>query len=131
MKKNKPIFIYILTLILFLFEGCISFRGGCNEDIEGRYFSERKAKNIINYLDLKKDGTYYHYYKEDNVEVNCSGKWEKVNDPYCKIRLYNWKNFNVKGLNFEYFKRTIFYINNQYLDRTPDGNSLESFKKEK
>lgn len=126
----KKIMLIVTLTLIFILEGCISF-GGCHDDIEGRYFSERKSENVINFLDLNKDGAYYHYYKEGSIEVYGSGKWKKVDDPYCKIRLDNWKNFNIKGLDFESLPGTLLYINGEYLDRTPDGNDLDSFKKEK
>lgn len=88
-----------------------------------------KKGDFINYLILNEDGSYYHYYNENGVALSSSGEWKKIDDPYCKISVTNWENYNEKGLNYEVFG-SIFYINGDYLDRTPDGESLESFKKE-
>lgn len=89
-----------------------------------------KKGNFTNYLILNENGNYYHYYKENGVEKSSSGTWEKVDDPYCKIRLTNWENYNEKGLSYN-VRGSIFYINGDYLDTSPDGEDLDSFKKMK
>lgn len=124
--KNFKFILLYFSLLLSL-NSCISFRG-CNDDIIGKYYVVKKGE-FINYLILKEDGNYYHYYKENGIELSSSGKWKKIDDPYCKISVSNWENYNEKGLEYETFG-SIFYINGNYLDRTPDGENWESFKKE-
>lgn len=126
-RINKEVYYFITLTLVFLLNSCLSLRT-CHDNIEGRYYIENK-NNGINYLDIFKNGTYSHHIKKDGKQISSSGNWEIIDDPYCKIRLFKWENYNEKGLSYEKRKSTILYINGNYLDTTPDGNDLDSFKK--
>ena len=111
-----------------MLQGCLDLRS-CDKDLSGKYYCNHD-ENSINYLELKKNGTFYHYYKNENVELSNEGSWKKSNDGYCKIELKDWKNFNEKGGAYEEFMLGLLFINGNYLDISPDGESSTSFKKE-
>ncbi len=115
------------VVVLSLVASCINLKP-CNDKVIGKYYSysNPKAKNL---LILKKDSTFYHYYKENNIKLIDSGKWN-FNDKYCYIEFSEWKNFNEKGLKFEIFGNYILYVNGNHLDITPDGEDIKSFIKE-
>ena len=127
--SNKTIYNFFLIILLIIITiSCVNIRN-CSKNVIGRYFSEKNNLNITSYLDLKSDGTYYHYYKENGNELMSSGHWKKVEDPYCKIEFFNWENYNEDGLDFLKLNGYILYINGNFLDTTPDGNDIDSYKK--
>lgn len=121
------IFIFFL-LLPFIFCSCINLRS-CDSDISGRYicYNDEKATN---FLDLNKNGTFFHYYKKDSIESFSKGTWEKSSDGDCRIDFSEWKNFNEDGKQYRVFGNGILFINGNYLDISPDGNSSSSFLKQ-
>ena len=118
------IFVFISTI---LFQSCLDLRT-CSQDLSGKYTCNNNP-NAINYLELKNDGTFFHYYKEGSVVLTDKGTWVKSNDGYCQVELSEWKSFNELGGKFQTFGNGILWINDKYLDISPDGNSSSSFEK--
>lgn len=132
MKKNnintKVCLLTITIIFSLLTTSCLNLRP-CNKDIVGRYFCQN-IEGATNSLVIKGDGTYLQSYKQGNIELSNSGTWKKSDDGYCAIRLKKWKNFNEFGENYENFGSSLLFINGDYLDIGPDGDSDTSFKKE-
>jgi len=132
MKNNWIIigskFLIIAVFFSLLTQSCLNLRS-CKEDLEGKYFCYND-KTAINYLIIRKDGTFYHYYNNGEIELHDNGTWKKNDDGYCKIELSQWKNFNEKGTDYEDFMSGLLFINGSYLDIGPDGESSTSFIKE-
>jgi hypothetical protein len=124
MKTKNFIIIFIFIL---LFQSCLNLRT-CSQNLSGKYICNNNP-NAINYLELKDDGTFFHYYKDDNVVLTDKGTWLKSNDGYCEIELSEWKSFNELGAKFETLGNGILWINDKYLDISPDGNSSSSFER--
>lgn len=121
----KKILIFFISILLF--QSCLDLRT-CSQNLSGKYICNNNP-NAINYIELKDDGTFFHYYKEDNVVLTDKGNWVKSNDGYCEIELSEWKNFNELGGKFQTYGNGILWINDKYLDISPDGNSSSSFEK--
>ncbi|MBG42990.1 MAG: hypothetical protein CL530_03380 [Aequorivita sp.] len=126
--KFRKILMLSSLIIFFTFQSCLNLRQ-CNEVFAHRYLCKNNS-NAINYLDINADGTFLHIYEEGDVKLKNSGTWEKNEDGYCYIELSDWKTFNEKGLNYEDYNNGILYINGDYLDMSPDGNSSTSFIKD-
>lgn len=122
---NYRIFLFII--VSFIFKGCIDLRP-CAKSIEGKYYCDRNDK-AINFLEIRDDGTFLHYYKEKDIELFHNGTWKRNSDGYCLIELNEWKNYNQEGKNYREFGNGILFINGDYLDISPDGESSSSFKK--
>ncbi|WP_291276156.1 hypothetical protein [Flavobacterium sp.] len=75
------------------------------------------------------DGTYYHYFKNDTIELTCKGTWEKAKDVYCGIELDNFENYNELGSNYEEFGSYFLLKDGEYLNNGLDGNNEYSFIK--
>jgi len=118
----------LLVIAIFSFKSCINLNS-CNKDFFGRYYCNN-IEGFTNYLDLNNDGSFSHYFKNDTIEITNFGQWEKTNDGYCTIELRKWKTFNQDGVNYEIYNNKFLYINRDYLDMGPDGESSTSFKKE-
>ncbi len=129
MKIRTSIILIKVIFLFVLFNSCISLES-CNEPLIHGKYSNHRNDGAINYIEIKPDGTYTLYYKEYEFIDISEGEWEFVDDPYCKIRVKNWKNFNEKGLDYEEIRSTIFYVSGNYLNRTPDGNTSTSFRKD-
>ena len=108
-----------------IFQSCLNLRP-CNEDFAHRYICENNSM-AINYLHINPDGTFVHTYQEGDIMLTNSGTWEKNKDGYCYIELSDWKSYNEKGLNYEEYNNGILFINGDYLDMSPDGESSTSF----
>ena len=121
---KTTLFISFFSLV---FQGCLDLRS-CNKDISGKYYS-KGDDGTVNFLDINENGTYYHFYKKNDIELINKDTWEKSDDGYCKIKLKNWKNFNEMGA-YQEFIFDFLYINGDYLDVTPDGTSSTSFKRD-
>ena len=121
----KKLLIFFISILLF--QSCLDLRT-CSQDLSGKYICKNNPK-AVNYIELKDDGTFLHYYKNGNVVLTDKGTWMKSNDGYCEIELNEWKNFNELGDKFETFGNGILWINDKYLDISPDGNSSSSFEK--
>lgn len=117
----------ILIISILLFQSCIDLRT-CSQNLSGKYICNNNP-NAINYLELNNDGTFFHFYKKGNTVLSNEGTWEKSNNGYCEIELSEWKSFNELGEKFETFGNGILWINDKYLDISPDGNSSTSFEK--
>lgn len=118
-----------LIFILFFFLGLsVASCQICNEKPLGRYYCSN-FNNAENYIEFKDDGTYYHFFKNDSIELANSGEWHIRKDNNCIIELYDYKNFNDEGSNYEDFGIYLLWINNDYLDNSPDGESSTSFKR--
>jgi len=125
---NKIKILIIVFFLSLVMQNCLNLRS-CEKNIYGKYYCKNDNK-ALNYLELKKDHSYFHYYKKDSIELYNTGHWNKIDDGYCKIELENWKNFNEAGPNYEEFLSAILFINGKYLDLSPDGESSTSFIKE-
>lgn len=123
--KSRKILILLLAITALTFQSCLNLRT-CNEDIAHRYVCENNS-NAINYIDINSNGTFIHTYEEGDVKLTNSGTWEKNKDGYCYLELSDWKTYNEKGLNYEDYNNGILYINGDYLDMSPDGDSSTSF----
>ncbi|SHF04014.1 hypothetical protein SAMN05444377_10368 [Flavobacterium fontis] len=124
----KNLFRLIFLLFALLLNGCIDINN-CNYNISGKYFCSKDDK-AINFIDLNVNGTFLHYYKKGTIILTSRGTWEKSTNGYCYIELSEWKNFNEEGENFKEYGNGILYINDNFLDISPDGNSSSSFRKE-
>ncbi|MFI2744350.1 hypothetical protein ACG2LH_16565 [Zhouia sp. PK063] len=127
-KSNRVKLLIFFLLSLVLSQSCLDL-SSCNKDLKGKYYCNRE-EGSINYLELKQNGKYYHYYKNGKVELFNEGYWQKSKDGYCVIELEGWKNFNEKGVNYKDFIESILFVNGNYLDVSPDGESSSSFKRE-
>lgn len=125
MIKTKSILFLIITTLLLV--SC--WNRSCNWELSGRYYCYN-IKNSKSYIDLHKDGTFQHYFKIEDIELSHIGTWEKTEDGYCKIKLSEWNTYNRDGLDFIEMGNGILYINGDYLDMSPDGQSSSSFQKE-
>lgn len=123
----NPKKILIVFISILLFQSCLNLRT-CSQNLSGKYICNNNPK-AINYIEIKDDGTFLHYYKKNNVVLTDEGTWVKSNNGYCEIELSEWKNFNELGEKFETFGNGILWINDKYLDISPDGNSSSSFEK--
>ena len=121
--------ILLFTIIPFVLISCLNLRS-CPEEIFGKFICYNNS-NAENYLFINKDGTFHHYYKEDDLVLEQRGTWKRSNDGYCKIEFNQWNNYNEKGSDFQELKNGLFWINGKYLDNTPDGNDHSSFVKSK
>lgn len=132
MKKNRlnhKFYLFIIGFVLSLLAvSCLNLRS-CNKDVIGRYYCYNNEK-ATNYLDLNKDGTFFHFYKEGDLELSHSGTWQKSDNGYCQIEFSEWNSYNRQGLNFKEYGNGILFINGDYLDISPDGESSTSFIKE-
>ena len=114
-----------LLLLFFVTISCLPKR----EEMVGRYYCNRE--NIVNYLDLHENGTFYHFFQEDSITLENSGKWNVIEDNgYHVIEFENWNDYNEKGTGYEEHSRGLLFINGKYLDVTPDGDGYDSFVRE-
>jgi hypothetical protein len=125
--KNIFRLIFSSFLILFIFNSCFDL-SSCNSDISGKYFCYND-KEAINFIDINENGTFFHSYKKGTIELISKGTWEKSIDGYCYIELSEWKNFNEEGKKFKEFGNGILYIDGDFLNISPDGESSTSFSK--
>jgi hypothetical protein len=123
----NPQKIVIVFLSILLFQSCLDLRT-FSQDLSGKYICKNNSK-AVNYLEIKDDGTFLHYFKKGNVVLTDKGTWVKSNDGYCEIELSEWKNYNELGEKFKTFGKGILWINDKYLDISPDGNSSSSFER--
>jgi len=119
---------YFLMLLLgCIIQGCLDLRN-CSSDIKGRYYCYNNEK-AINWLDIKKDGTFSHYYKEDTLNFSHHGTWKMREKSNCVIEFDSWKSFNEDGKNYEKYGSNFLYKSSNYLDISSDGSSSTSFEK--
>jgi hypothetical protein len=73
---------YLRILFIWLL---ISSCGGisCNF-LAGRYYNKSDSK-AISYLEIKDNGTYFHYYEKDSVKLSHSGIWQKSIKENCVL----------------------------------------------
>jgi len=116
----------IIPLILL---SCLNLRS-CPDEISGKFICKNNP-SAENYLLLNIDGTFEHYYKEEDIVLTQNGTWKRSNDGYCKLEFSEWNNYNEKGTDFEEFGNGLFWVNGKYLDMSPDGDSSSSFEKAK
>jgi hypothetical protein len=119
MKNLFYIIIFSLT-----FTGCY-----CPSESEfiGKYYSQKEG--IENYVEIKKNGNFTHFYSKGQLTLKHSGTWGKSKNGYCFLEFSEWKNFDEKGEKFEIFGNKILFINGKHLDHSPDGETLSSFIK--
>lgn len=121
---------FFLIFLVFILQSCLDFRP-CHykkTDIVARYYCYNN-ENAINWLDLNKDGTFSHYYKEGTIQLSHHGTWKRDKKSNCIIKLREWKTFNEDGKEYELLGGSDFFISYNYLDIGPDGESSTSFKK--
>lgn len=118
----------ILLLFIVLGYSCLDLRT-CPENIFGKYYCNN-SPDAINSLMLHEDGTYLHVYQQDDVILTCNGEWKRTDKSGCVIELTDWKSFNEDGEEYKEFMRGLLFLNGDYLDISPDGESATSFKKE-
>jgi hypothetical protein len=122
----KKIFFAIISILLL--QNCISIRS-CDKLINGKYYAKNNTETII-YLDLKNDGTFYHYFKNQTNEFSHFGTWEISKDGYCKIEFSEWENYNKDGVDFhKHIDGMTLFINGNSLDYTPDGSNSKSYRR--
>ncbi|MEC7262700.1 MAG: hypothetical protein VXW38_03100 [Bacteroidota bacterium] len=130
--KNQSFFKGIVLLValsaLLTNIGCLDLRT-CQNDIFGKYVCYNDS-GAVNYLLLKDDGSFLHYYKKNQTILTDSGRFKRSKKNNCILELSNWKSFNEKGESFDNFINGLLWIDGKYLDIGPDGNSNTSFKKE-
>ena len=124
MKTYK--FLISIVVVSIIFNSC-SYKI-CNISL-GRYIN-KNDQSVINYIDLAKDGTYVHYYRKDTVVLSQDGYWKKSKEDNCIIELENWKSFNEGGEKYEVYGIYLLYLQGDYLNNGPDGNTSTSFKKD-
>jgi hypothetical protein len=79
---NKIITLLLLTILL---NGCKP----SGEDIAGRYYARHNKG--IEYIDVKQDGTYLHYFKNDSIGQKQEGKWEYEREGlHLRFIMYDW-----------------------------------------
>jgi len=116
---------FFLSFSFFLILGCSTCS---NKNLSGKYYKKVDA-GTINYIELKINGDFLHYYSNSDTILLHKGRWELDTKGFCIIEFDEWKNFDEKGVNFERYGNNIFYVNGNYLNHSPDGNDLSSFKK--
>lgn len=117
-------FLYLI-LVFLTFTSC-SICPSENEFI-GKYYSQKEG--IENYIEIKKNGEFNHFYSKGELILKHSGTWKKSENGYCWLEFNEWKNFKEKGEKFEILGNQILFINGKYLDHSPDGETLSSFVK--
>ena len=117
-------FLYLI-LVFLTFTSC-SICPSENEFI-GKYYSQKEG--IENYIEIKKNGEFNHFYSKGELILKHSGTWKKSENGYCCLEFNEWKNFEEKGGKFEILGNQILFINGKYLDHSPDGETLSSFVK--
>ena len=124
---------FILLIFIFLCLGCIPEK----EELYGRYYNIEDA-DAIHYVDLKPDGTLFHYYKKDTIERSHSGTWFGP-EPDNTIHTSSWEAYSegllkaYSGFNTQFgdtIGNNIYWIDLPYLDITPDGSGYSDFIKE-
>ncbi|WP_396179842.1 hypothetical protein [Flavobacterium sp.] len=95
--------------------------------LAGRYYN-KSDRNATNYLVIKDNGTYFHYYKKDSVELYHKGVWQKAKNENCVFEFKNWKSYNERGQDYDDYGIYLLFVNGNYLDNGPDGNSASSFE---
>ncbi len=117
-------FIALLSLIL---QSCLDLRNCNANNVIGRYYCYNNDK-AINWIDIKGNGKFEHYYYEkDNIKLSSLGVWKSSEKDDCIIKLNDWKTFNTKGKNYDEYYNKSLWINRNYLDIGPDGESSYSF----
>ena len=106
---------------------CLNLRT-CDQNLIGKYVCYN-IPNAENYLLLKDDGTFIHYFKEGNTEIKDEGTWQMSNKGHCIIEFSNWKTFNQDGLKYSNQYNGLLWINYEFLDNGPDGKTVSSFEK--
>ncbi len=127
MLKRKILIVAFLTFSVNI--SCLDLRT-CSHEIFGKYFCHNNP-DAINFLFLKEDGSFLHYYQDEQTTLTDTGEWRRSDKNNCVLELSNWKSFNEKGQNFEQFISGLLWIDGQYLDMGPDGQSNTSFLKAK
>lgn len=120
---KKLIFIFLLGLLCTRCQICF-------EKPLGRYYCSN-FDNTENYIDFKENGTYYHFFKNDSIELKNTGRWYISEEDNCIIKLRDFKNFNEDGAQYKDFGIYMLWINHNYLDDGPDGESSTSFEKKR
>jgi len=120
-KYSFPFFGFFLIL------GCSTCN---NKNLSGKYYKRFDA-DTINYIEIKTNGIFLHYYSNSDTILQHQGRWEIDKKGYCIIEFDEWKTFDQKGVDFEIYGNQILYINGNHLNYDPDGNDLSSFKKSK
>lgn len=84
-------FSLLLITIFLLF----SYKNN-NVEIIGKYY-DIEEENATHYIDFKPNKTYYHYYKNGDIEKSHTGEYYVVNG---KIQLNNWEEYS-----YDYLKK--------------------------
>tara|TARA_B100001765_G_scaffold46201_1_gene26758 strand:+ start:54 stop:461 length:408 start_codon:yes stop_codon:yes gene_type:complete len=118
----------VFSIILYFSSTSCFFLRDCSNDVYGKYVLINNPE-AENYLILRRNGTFEHFYSEQNIVLKNEGNWKKSNDGYCVLEFDEWKDYNEKGMNYEEYGNYVLWINGDYLDITPDGTSPNSFKR--
>jgi len=112
-------------IFIFLVTSCSVKSSYC-----GKYWNTND-QNAINYLIIYKNSTYLHYYKKDSIILSQTGNWKLTNDSqYNEINLFNFCNYNERGVDFKKFGIYILVKDGINLNNGFDGYIYSSFKKE-
>lgn len=114
-----------MVISALIFQSCLNLQP-CSQNITHRYICKNNSE-AVNYLDINTDGTFVHTYLEGDVILTNHVTWQKNKEGHCYIELSEWKSYNEKGLNYEDYDNGILFINGDYLDMSPDGESSTSF----
>lgn len=82
---------YSILLLLFM-TSCSGDECGNSLDVYGTYVNYYRPDDV-NYITLKKDGTYYYFYKKKNQKEKVfEGKWKLSSiKNECQVLFYEWK----------------------------------------
>ncbi|AUC14779.1 hypothetical protein BTO06_06310 [Tenacibaculum sp. SZ-18] len=107
--------------------GCLDLRD-CTNEVYGIYKCENNL-DAENFLLLNKDGTFEHIYREKDIELKHIGNWKRIENS-CILEFSEWYNYNELGNNFEKQGNGVLWINRNFLDISPDGETETSFIKD-
>lgn len=67
-------------LMSLLFTSCML---NCNKNFIGKYYKQKEG--VINYLEIKRNGDFLHYYSEGETVLTHEGKWEKNKEGHFRL----------------------------------------------
>lgn len=128
MMRNLFISICLLiSLTSCLYPSC--------DDIVGTYYNIDEGETVIHYVDIKEDGTYMQYYKNDTLERRHESTWRWIDDSPCTIELWEWNVYKTSEID-DFFgeqlgsKRAniLFFVNEEDLriSRSSDRSFIKT-----
>lgn len=116
---------FFSTGLLLILTSC--FYPSC-DDIIGKYYNIDE-EGITHYVEIKEDGTYTQYYKNDSIEKVHESTWQWIADSHCTIQLWEWHVYKASEID-EVFDEELgsaranmlFFVNEQDLRISPNSN---------